>query len=87
VVRAAAGIFPGGKTMAKQISRDQFESNLSQKERDEFIAAGGTLYDGKESPVRPPEKPEYLISRGLYDSLSVGKEQALNDQYRVVIID
>jgi hypothetical protein len=73
--------------MSEQISRDEWDQ-LPAKERDEFIRNGGTLYDGKTPPpVRTPENPEYLISRRLYDSLTVGQEMELNRKYRVQIID
>lgn len=73
--------------MSEQISRDAFDQ-LSARERDEAIARGVQLYDGKEPPrARTPEKPVYSISRRLYDSLSVGQERALNEKYAVQIIE
>jgi hypothetical protein len=73
---------------AKQISRTEFDSGLSEKERNEFIASGGTIYDGKEPPLQTrPAKDTYLISRKLYNSLSASEERALNEKYVVEIID
>jgi hypothetical protein len=73
--------------MSNQMSRDSFDS-MTASEQNEFIKNGGTLYDGKRPPEPPRmEKSEYLISRRLYDSLTVGQEQELNRKYAVVIID
>jgi hypothetical protein len=75
------------KVMSKQMSRDDFDAMTAQ-ERSEFIRAGGTLYDGDKPPQpKQPVKPEYLISRKLYNSLTPGQEQVLNEKHTVVIID
>jgi hypothetical protein len=74
--------------MHEQMSRDAWERLPSQKERDEFIRSGGTLYDGKTPPVvQTSAKPDYWISRKLYDSLSVGQERNLIENYTVRIVD
>jgi hypothetical protein len=75
------------QAMSERMSRDEFDA-MSGADKNRFIASGGTVYDGKEPPgIRTPEKPKYLISRKLYNSLSAGQEWRLCETYTVRIVE
>jgi hypothetical protein len=71
------------------MSRAEFDNELSESEKNEFMKSGGFLYDG-DSPPKPAQSPAkeiYPMARWRYNNLTESERYSLRQRYSVQIID